>query len=475
MAEVDEDDFFDVEAAGAPAPSDASPAPVARKPREDPAKRDEIVETGADSPRPERSLDARVLSKKQRALVAAQWNGEARESALDAFVDAQIDVGRRTSGHRGVMAITDASSLLVGIPCPLPFQYLIGQDAMLLGLLYHMLGQKGSCKSAMLYEIMRWFRDAGGMSVLLEVEDKYSADLLTSVAQHRNPRVMLHKCDSVEEWQNKLLKQMAQLQHDMLGTKEKPGPGPTIPVLFGVDSIMGKLSMETQEKIAAAGYGGRSFPIEALSITNYLKSISKEFDDWPFVVVFNNHQKLGKDDSGNEVRRSAGGQGVGFQESFEIEMQVTHKRIECKSWEAVQLRMRCTKNSFAAGHRQIAARMLWWHEPREDGGILQHTFWDWGWSLVELLQSRKGLEAQRLKDAGVHLAAPRVSAIDNAAWSKNLGMTEKDAAPWTVVGNKLMADEVTATKIRQALGIQRRPILTGSYVAQRAALQKDLP
>ncbi len=76
---------------------------------------------------------------------------------------------------------------------------------------------------------------------------------------------------------------------------------------------MGKASYETQEKVHDDGFAGRNYPIEALSISTYMKTIPQMIDGWPFALVLNNHLKMGKDKDGRDVRNTAGGKAVNFQ------------------------------------------------------------------------------------------------------------------------------------------------------------------
>lgn len=418
-------------------------------------------------------LDERKLTKKQQEKVAV-WQGEGRVSALDTYFQGALAAARKEFGHNAVMAGSASDHLVVGIPCPaLPFEYLIGQSVFPLSLIMQINGPPGSLKSSLLYEIFRWFRMAGGGAILNENETKFAPDLARSIIRYREGEVglILNRCTSVESWQTQMTYWIQKLQKDFTGTKDNPGPGRTVPVVIGVDSIMGKLSEESQEKIGKDGSAGRAFPIEALSITNYMKTVPQWIDGWPFALILNNHLKMGQDDKGNQVRRTAGGVGVNFQESFEIETKVSKSRLKSASWEGRQIRLRCEKNSFAPGHRSIETRMLWWHETNpQTGEQEQVTVWDWDWATVKMLYDtmtyRKGRELQRLRDLGFHIAMPKVSDVENTAWSKNLGMTEADALPWSDVGRMLREDESTLKIIRQALGITMRPLLDGDFKEQ---------
>jgi hypothetical protein len=250
-----------------------------------------------------------------------------------------------------------------------------------------------------------------------------------------------------------------------------------VPIIFGVDSIMGKVSWETQEKILGEGHAGRSFPVEALSITNYLKAIPQQLDLWPFALVLNNHLKLSKDEkTSREVRRTGGGAQVNFQESWELETRVAKQKISSADWNGVEITIKCVKNSFGDTHRRINTRMLWWEEwdgAKEEWE--QITVWDWDWATVHMLTNIEGREKAKLKDMGFHLEATKTSVVENAAWSKTLGVSKDDPQSWSVIGAMIRENEDLMTHLRAALGIKSRPILTGCYQDQVELLKKDLP
>lgn len=433
-------------------------------------------EANSYAPRPQVTLDQRKLTKKQKGQLE-KWGGKNAFGTVDKFFGAQIKQARKKFGIDSVYSGTNLDNLVIGIPIPaLAFEYVITQDCFPLGLIMHLCGPPGSMKSALYFEMSRWFKMCGGGSVLQEVETKLSPDFPKSIIGDDMENVLvINRCDSVEDWQDKLMHWVVQLKKDFVGTKADPGPGRTVPVLFGVDTIMGKASYETQEKIRDAGHAERSFPVEALKITNYLKTIPQDIDKWPFAIVLSNHLKEKSDDQGRKLRSTAGGVQVNFQESWELETKVRKGKIQCSEWEGKVLSLKCYKNSFGPTGREAWTRVLWWDELNpETGEYEQKTVWDWGWSTVRLLSTVKGMEAARLKDMGFHIATPRTSDVENKAWSKYFGMKEADAVSWTELGDMIHRDEQLMRKLRIALGIKKRPLLAGDYLQQLETLTKDI-
>lgn len=446
------------------------------------------------------SLDVAQKRTKKEEASLAKWKGQQRGKTIDAFFARQTSEARKKFGHEGVYLGSQADTLVVGIPCPaLAFEYVIAQDCFPLGLVLQIVAKHGVGKSGLLAEFGRWINMAGGGTILCENETKFNPHWYKSImGREVFERMPLHRCDSVEGWQEHLTWSVKKMQEDMVGTKEQPGPGRTFPVLFGVDSIMGKMSRENQEKIlgkkgkkgklgtTGEGYAqARSFPIEAGSITKYMRTVPQLMDRWPFALVLVNHLRIKQDDMGNQERNKTGGEQVNFQESFELELKKIGghaKKIVSAEFEGVQLQLSCEKNSFGPTGRKAQTRLLWWYERDEQTGEqLQRTQWDWDWSTVHLLNNLLGATTpstylkRRLVDAGMHIDCPAVGDVDNLAWSKTLGMKKEDALSFAEVGAMIREDAKLTNTIRDALGITRRPLLAGDYLKQLDGIAEEMP
>lgn len=443
------------------------------------------------------SLEDRKLNKKQEAGLA-KWKGKQRGKQIDAVFLSHADRTRAKFGNKSVYVGDQSDSLVICIPTPsLAFEFLIAQDGFPLGLIYQLVSETGIGKSALLAEFGRWFNLAGGGLEVFENETKFNEKWYRSIlGQHIFEHTPINRCKSVEDWQRMLTFSTAGWKATMTGTKEEPGPGRTFPVLLGIDSIMGKPSENTAEKImgkvgkngtrgtTGAGHAGRGFPEEALIITKYLRTYPAEMDNWPFSLVMVNHLKMSKDDMGNDARGKAGGKQVDFQESFELELSRVggpKKKIQCQEYEGYPVALTCWKNSFGPGQRRIQTRILWYYEVDPDtGDFEQKTVWDWDWSTVwllnNILQGDKAdpLLRKSLQDAEIHINCPTNSDIENTAWSKTLGMKKGDALSWTEVGAMFRKNRKLMRRIKNALFINRRAVLAGEYLDQLDALLEDL-
>lgn len=514
VVDDDEDDYEGAEDDDADAEDDEPPPPRKAKGRTTsaPIGRPPVVTV---TPRKVISLDNRKLTKKDQARLSG-WKTANRGKMLDAFFARQRDEARKKFGHNSVFLGSETSTLVIGIPCPsLAFEFVIGQDCFPLGLIMQIVAKHGVGKSGLLAEIGRWFNNAGGGMVLCENETKFNSFWYESIlGPDAFNRMEFHRCKSVEDWQRRLTWSIQDMKRGLIGTKEAPGPGRTVPVLFGVDSIMGKMSEENQEKVLGAIAGGarrkkpgakkvkadpdglrggtgqgyadpRSFPIEAGSITKYMRTIPAEMDEWPFSIVLINHLRMKKDDAGNQERNKTGGEQVNFQESFELELAKLgghKKQIQAADFEGVPLSLSCEKNSFGPTHRKIQTRLLWWDEPDPaTGEPVQKTAWDWDWSTVHLLwNNMQGEKASprikaALKAADFHLECPSTGEVANTAWSRTLGMTKDDPLTWTEVGAMIREDGELLDRLRRALRIARRPLMAGDYLAQMEEMAQEMP
>ncbi len=439
--------------------------------------------------------DAALGLKRKKLTKAAQkslaeWSGDSRFRKRDTYFQQQAEVAKTKFGHTSVFAGNELNSLLVGIPMPsLALEWVIENDIFPLSQVVIVCGRWGTCKSALLYEFFRWFADHGGGAIHQENETKFSEDLCTSIMgidmSHPSCPIIVNKCTSVEDWQERITFYLKDQKKRMLGTKEAPGPGRTIPVCFSVDSVMGKSSVEKQEKIQAHGSAGRDGPVESLKISSYFQAMSHEFDNWPFSLVLINHLKpkvtMGGDDDSSDSETSPGGKFVRFQESFELRTSVWKSRIDTARFDGIGVRIHCAKNSFGVTGRKIKTRMLWWDE--EDGEhpktgqplYKRRTMWDWDWSTVTMLSELPDKMKARLKKADFHLAVKSPTAdVECLAQSRTLGMGKDDWENFQTVGEMIRKSEDAKDLIRTALSIKRRAMLKGDYLQQLDQLKQKL-
>lgn len=412
----------------------------------------------------------RKLSKKAKADIE-RWNTEQRYTLRDTFMASLVESAKRKFGSNMVLAGDEASKLMIVLPMPsLALEWLFGQSGFPLSTVVQLVGKWGTCKSAFLYDIFRWFSLCGGGAIHQENETKFSDVLCSSIMGEKNYRgsVIVNRTTSVEDWQERITYYMKEQKRRMIGTAEEPGPGRTVPICFGLDSVTGKSSRETQEKVSREGAAGRGHPIEALLITRYFQSTMHEYADWPFSAVLVNHlkQAMGQDQGGPESR-TAGGSHISFQEGFEIEMSIWRSRINTAKFRGIGIRLTSTKNSFAEGRHSIQSRLLWNHTVDPETGLpKQLTRWDWDWATIKFLDTLEKPQRDRLKDiAGftLHTQSPMAD-VECMAQCSALGMGKKDWESFSKVGAMLRKSPKLLKQVRAALGILEVQRMEGDYI-----------
>lgn len=457
-----------------------APDVVSRIPRESAGL---VVAVGADAQALGESLKTRsgkpAKRRKRKGEPVVLTPAESRRQQA-AFMDSFVGEKRRQMGAGKVFLGKDTKRLNVVIPCPsLAWEFMIAANGFPLGVVLHLLAKWGSGKSGLVGEFMRWFIDAGGWGTIEEVESKYSPSWMESIiGPDYDELINFDKCESLDDWQKKLQYSIKLAQRKMTGTPKEPGLGRTRPFCFAVDSIAGKLAVESQTKIDKEGSAGRGMPAEALSITRYIKSLAGWIDQWPFSVVLVNHLKEKINvEKGVDPRSWSGGSTLGFQETLEIELKKFGSPISTSEADGFYLAMKCYKNSLGVTGRTIFTRVLWWEEEQPEGGFKQKTVFDWDWSTVKLLNHilhGKDPKTVRLKtllqEHEFHLDCPKVSELENIAWSKSLGMTKDDALPWHEVGRMIREDQDLMRRLRLALRIREYPLLKGDYLDQLSGI-----
>ncbi len=426
----------------------------------------------------------KLTKKQQQSLLDFRTFGKARDGRMDLIAKGIRDRLRTKNGFTGVYSGKESRDLVVGIPLPgLAFEFLLANDVLPLSIVMQLVAKWGTGKSGLVAEMFRWFDTAGGMGFHMENETKFSPEWFESImGTPCFDRLTPQRCTSIDDWQQRLTASIDYMKSAMEGTAAEPGPGRTFPVMYSVDSIMGKLSVESQKKILEEGFASRGFPIEALAITRYMQTIPSVLDGWPFLLVLVNHLKEKQDENQNRVRSTAGGVGVNFLETFELEMRKTKSKIEAEAFDGFQVDITCMKNSLGVTGRTITTRVLWWEEedPSDPSQWKQKTVWDWDWSTIRLLYSIlhvKGANPKlkkNLQEADFHLDCPSVSDVENRAWSKTLGMTKDDALPWNEVGAMIRTNPKVMATLRDALRIKRRALLAGDYLSRQTELAGEM-
>jgi hypothetical protein len=288
------------------------------------------------------------------------------------------------------------------------------------------------------------------MSYHIEAESKDSDTLRHSMMNYDYSAVVVGVAESLEEWQQML----STFLHDkgvkarLIGTKDRPGPGKTNPIGFGLDSLTAKASKETQAKMDECGYADRVHPVDALRISSYLKFMPQKLTNWPFWFGCTNHLKPQKNAMGAIDYHTPGGFAPKFQQTFETRLQ---RIADIDSGDnGVLIKFVTQKNSIGPGRKTIQAAFRWFFDP--DTGK-QRSYWDWHAASIELLD--KGLKTGALRTLCHDIVDIRTkSAGGKKVWSKTLDIPEGDAVPYSVAGEMLEQRPDLISALHKVLGVR---------------------
>lgn len=323
-----------------------------------------------------------------------------RELARESF-NKDIKSLNKNTTKRGTVDVRciDASDspLIIGFELPFPLQFLFSSRVMPLGVCMELAGERMSCKSLFTYELGRLFCDYGGWMELINTESKYSQVLAMSVLGYdRRNAVNAQMINDMTLWQKALKTRAETIIDEMVSGNPSKGipPGATFPVLMAVDSIAGANLNETNARIDKDGSAGRAFPLEALSLTNYLKYFAGQISPYPISGLFVNHLKIkpGENMYQPAEERTPGGSHVKFQVSLIIYMYRKAKATNIDpspsgsgTIERRQIQFKIAKSSIGADNRRMSAWVSWCHRRGEDGQMRQLTRWQWNEATTRLI------------------------------------------------------------------------------------------
>lgn len=313
-----------------------------------------------------------------------------RNAASDALNRTDLVVGSR------------ADELNVGLPLPaLCLRYLAQCDVFPLSRIWQIIGEEGTCKTALLDEILRWHMHFGGGGVIAETENKDAAELRSSILNYDERllnRLTIGPCNSLEEWQQFMTVNVNVARGIM---DADGGPGRTVPMMFGVDSLTAVDSQKEIEKTQKDGFASRGYGTIAMLISRYMRQgMARNFRGYPFSLVGTNHLKPSTDPmTGIPTDNVPGGKAVPFMATYII----MNKRIcdiDLADVGGVRLRLKLQKNSAGASRKYIEVDFLWWQQqlavPDSRGRtVIQRHGWDWHAATIDMLVRFENIDGKK--------------------------------------------------------------------------------
>lgn len=329
-----------------------------------------------------------MAKKKSKKQVKPTW-GKNPDEMLDGAFLSSVGEARKYLHRDDILVGSEAERLIVGLPLPsLALRYLCQNTVFALGRVVEIVGVEGTVKSALLFEIYRWHCVYGGGCVHIENENKDSPVLRHSILEY-NPawikRMLYVPTDTVDEW-NKAV--AFYVQHFKTLMDVKPGPGRTIPVCIGVDSLTATSTEAMAAKFDKDGATPRESGREvARKIADFMRQKGTLHRGYPITMAATNHLKIGKDARGMAINQIPGGTSVNFMSTLMIKMAHAHqgKDINLVGRKGLRVVLKAIKNSLGPSRKQITAEFIWWNEYNQKNEIIQRHRWDWETASIELL------------------------------------------------------------------------------------------
>ncbi len=391
------------------------------------------------------------------------WTSDYDKGAAGFFA-AQVSDAQAKNG--GVLVGNEAERVCIGLPLrAFSLQYVHSSDVYPLGRMGMTIGESDSCKTAYLFEQMRWFlnaQDGGAVYELNEARDP--ADLRTSIVgkdQLDSGRFKLEgPCESLEHWQRNVTAMLHQFENTF-----KIKGGCAFPVLIGLDSITGTTNERVIKNIDETGCAQLTFGQDANLLNQYAKYLFQRLYKWPIAFVCTNHIKYGTDKYNNKIMRIPGGDELRYVSTYITHFQKEGKDIERRGLSGGRkLRMKLMKSM--GDHRSILVEFVWYHENGQ-----QKSIWDWHGATVTMLDECSGDVGKEVKEI---CSIEDLSAAHRTAKCPTLGI--RKATPYGEIGKALMEDAKVLRALQDYFGVKRRRVFEDGvpYVDQiRQAIESD--
>jgi len=383
----------------------------------------------------------------------------------------------------------DMEAMVVGLPLPsVALMWLLDSNVLPLGKIIGLAGFPQSQKSALGFEIARWFTDCGGYTKLVECEGaKVSPTLLRSIVGSGTNRVMIAACPHIDAARKHTVMALNYLkEHD----KKK-----TVPFLVLLDSLTGASTEENSGKLmdASEDFGGRGFPVAALFYSEFLKTLSSELVGWPHSFVFVAHLKTRPNAMPGlpPSKTMPGGAAPMFHSSYVFwidrigsEQRMTHRvggKVISRPTDVRRISITCHKNSLGTDARSITVDFAWHHV----NGV-QTSYFDWDTSTTRLLASMQDAETSEARQfkGGKLYGKGLKDIVDievetaSLCRSKVLGM---EGASLAEIGHAIHSKPEIVAALLDFLHIKKHPIFAHIKVpenvpqvaAEKAGLKED--
>ena len=383
------------------------------------------------------------------------------EFNVDDFVGAALEASASHFGKEHCYVAAEHQKTFTVVPIrPLCLQWMIESNGWPLGRLTQSGGPFGTHKSTFIFQLIRWYLEAGGMAVLIDTENKTSDTLMRSMipAEYFDPedprskRFQVFRARTVNEWQR-----MISMQKELISTKvEQLGRKPNFPIFWAVDSMRGATSAEGLEQIKSEGEaGGRGYSDIPILISQFMSSMPDSLIGLPITMHMSHHEKPGMGQPGM-VR--AGGKAPDFYATLDIQFSrggVTamgkSREFDRADMQAKNIEMSIRKSSMGSDvGKDIAVSFCW---KFVDGQ--QISWWEWDAATAMLLINHQ----REMKAAGIDINKVETQNTGTKVFSEELGVKKDEAMTAKDFGALVENTPEVRERIIKALQVIRQNVV----------------
>ena len=358
-------------------------------------------------------------------------------------------------------AIGSDDTAIVGIPIPsLAAQFLFNSTVLPLGKMIEIFGPAGAGKSTFLYEIMRWFMDAGGLVYLGETEQKDSVNIRWAVNKYDAAKMDNFNSSydtTFEKWSSNLVKSI-QSYDSLMETY-----GPTFPVLFAIDAVTSVETEKTIEEYAKDGTINVAYSPLSRNLATLLRELPSLYAKKPYLIAFVNHVK---DKIGampfTDAKTLPGGKALYF--GCHVIVGLSQVKTEIKDGVTTEEKeLKLEKSGIQQKKTAISVPLKYYTtpDPSNPDMKVQQIEWDWNTADINFLNDyvngtgifRKMEKADEDKKrlSEVLDLNPTRSSRKLAYWSEALGVPESDPLLPAEMGDVLHRNNEVMQKLQGLL------------------------
>lgn len=408
----------------------------------------------------------RRLTKKQRAELEATWASTESSTTRDAgFASVVNGLRSRFDSILVYQSDEDFKNLIYGIALPsFCLEWFFANDVLPLGTPIQIAGLWESAKSALLFELERWFLAHNGYVVHIDAEAKTDDTILDGLTARKHfSNYAMIRPNSQQTVQGAITDTLQRFKQVMLGTKEKPGPGKCVPALIGLDSLGGSPAEETAAGIQEKGFASRGYSLEANLNASFWPTMARDLVGWPMSVVIVNHLRQTINPITKQPEYSTKfGSALNFRESVEIQT-FRRKRITKEWYGGFYVDLQIAKNSYGPTKRKLSTRFMTFLRHDAETGATKTCFsWDWAYSLVLLLLDMEGPEAAEIKKTGLQLLHDKSSGRNTPRVTMpGIGMSATEFVPYGEFADILASRQDALDVLRRITGVRKRSKIIG--------------